>query len=143
MDTLYSLATTNRRTLRVCININSVFQEVARIKKEKENLEQQLKTMGLTPQAGPSYLPSLAEMKSGPNVVLSGLPMEPPSRDRSYTTDSYAGDLNIAPEFTSNRNDEMDMGPRIRTSSMGEGAIETRDLNTVKVEVLWSDFSQC
>jgi hypothetical protein len=78
-------------------------------------------------------MPSLAEMKSGPNVVLSGLPSEPPSRDRSNTTDSYAGDLNIAPEFTSNRSEEMDMGPRIRTSSMGEGAIETRDLNTVKV----------
>ena len=89
--------------------------------------------MGLTPQTGPSYMPSLAEMKSGPNVVLSGLPSEPPSRDRSNTTDSYAGDLNIAPEFTSNRSEEMDMGPRIRTSSMGEGAIETRDLNTVKV----------
>ena len=92
--------------------------------------------MGLTPQAGPSYLPSLAEMKSGPNVVLSGLPSEqPPSRDRSYTTDSYAGDLNKAPEFTSNRSDEMDLGPRIRTSSMGEGAQETRDLNTGKVQI--------
>ena len=87
--------------------------------------------MGITPQAGPSYLPSLSEMKSGPNVVLSGLPSEAPSRDRSYTTDSYAGDLNKAPEFTSNRSDEMDLGPRIRTSSMGEGAIE-RD-NPVKV----------
>ncbi|CAB3983715.1 synaptic functional regulator FMR1-like isoform X1 [Paramuricea clavata] len=110
----------------------SHLEEVARIKKEKESLEQQLKNMGLTPQTGPSYMPSLAEMKSGPNVVLSGLPLEPPSRDRSNTTDSYAGDLNIAPEFTSNRSEEMDMGPRIRTSSMGEGAIETRDLNTVK-----------
>ena len=107
---------------------------MARIKKEKENLEQQLKNMGLTPQAGPSYLPSLAEMKSGPNVVLSGLPLEPPSRDRSYTTDSYAGDLNKAPEFTSNRSDEMDLGPRIRTSSMGEGVLESRDLNPAKVQ---------
>ena len=89
--------------------------------------------MGLTPQAGPSYMPSLAEMKSGPNVVMSGFPSEQPSRDRSYTNDSYAGDLNKAPEFTSSRDDEMDLGPRIRTSSMGEGAIETRDLNAVKV----------
>ncbi|XP_028405557.1 synaptic functional regulator FMR1-like [Dendronephthya gigantea] len=110
----------------------SHLEEVARIKKEKENLEQQLKNMGLTPQNGPSYLPSLAEMRSGPNVVLSGIPLEPASRDRSYTTDSYAGDLNVAPEFTSNRSDEMDLGPRIRTSSMGEGAVETRDLSTVK-----------
>lgn len=106
---------------------------MARIKKEKENLEQQLKNMGLTPQMGPSYMPSLAEMKSGPNVVLPGLFLEPPSRDRSNTTDSYAGDLNKAPEFTSSRSDEMELGPRIRTSSMGEGAVESREVNAVKV----------
>ena len=96
-------------------------------------MEQQLRNMGQIPQTGPSYLPSLADMKCGPNVVLSGLPTEPP-RDRSYTTDSYAGDLNIAPEFTSSRSDEMDsLELRIRTSSMGEGAAETRDMPANKV----------
>lgn len=81
--------------------------------------------MGLSPQAGPSYLPSLAEMRTGTNIAMSGLDT---SRDRSFTTESYAGDLNKAPEFTSNRSDEVDLGPRIRTSSMNEAGVETRDL---------------
>ena len=110
-----------------------LFQEVGKIKKEKEVLEQQLRSMGLTPQAGPSYLPTLAEMKSGPNFVLPGYDPEPP-RDRSYTAESYAGDLNKGPEFISTRNDETDsLGPRIRTSSQGESALEGRDMPTVKV----------
>lgn len=110
----------------------SHLEEVCKIKKEKEVLEQQLRNMGFVPQAGPSYLPTLAEMKCGPNVVLTGYAPET-TRDRSYTTDSYAGDLNKGPEFTSNRDDESEsLGPRIRTSSQGESALEGRDLPAVK-----------
>lgn len=107
-------------------------EEVGKIKKEKEALEQQLRSMGFVPQTGPSYLPSLAEMKSGPNVVFPGCDVMM-QRDRSYTSESYAGDLNKGPEFTSTRDDETDsLGPRIRSSSMGENAQDGRELPTAK-----------
>lgn len=72
-------------------------------------------------------------MKSGPNVVFPGCDVVM-QRDRSYTSESYAGDLNKGPEFTSTRDDEIDSsGPRIRSSSMGENAQDGRELPTTKV----------
>lgn len=116
---------------------------MGKIKKEKEILEQRLRSMGFVPQAGPSYLPTLAEMKSGPNVVFPGCDVMMP-RDRSFTTESYAGDLNKGPEFTSTRNDETEsLGPRIRSSSLGESAQDGRDLPTVKVSLCTCMSTSC
>ncbi|XP_031557475.1 synaptic functional regulator FMR1-like [Actinia tenebrosa] len=98
-------------------------KEVENMKKEKEQLDQQLQSMGINPPLGPSYIPTPAEMRSGTNLVIATHdPSVVGSRDRSLTTDSYGGDLNEAMSISTNpgQKGKTNTTLRIRSSSESE-----------------------
>lgn len=103
------------------------------MKREKEQLDQQLQSMGINPLPGPSYIPTPAEMRSGTNLVIATHdPSAGGSRDRSLTTDSYGGDLCEAMTLSTNpgQKGKSNTTVRIRSSSESDNTTESGRLST-------------
>jgi len=92
------------------------------MKKEKETLDQQLRSMGINPPQGPSYLPTPAEMRPGPSLSFIGQDKDNmlSVRDRSLTTESYAGDLSEGMYISTKDGPKTKPTIRIRSSSESE-----------------------
>ena len=89
------------------------------MKKEKEVLDTQLRSMGITPPTGPSYIPTPAEMRIGTNLTFPG--MDPNlGRDRSMTTESFGGDIGDAMFVSNPGGKSRPSALRIRSSSESE-----------------------
>lgn len=99
------------------------------MKKEKEVLDQQLRSMGINPPQGPSYLPTPSEMRAGPSLSFIGQDKDNmlSVRDRSLTTESYAGDLSEG-MFVSTK-DEPKTKPSIRIRSSSESEVPENKSN--------------
>ena len=92
------------------------------MKKDKESLDQQLRSMGINPPQGPSYLPTPAEMRPGPSLSFIGQDKDNmlSVRDRSLTTESYAGDLSEGMFVSTKDGPKTKPSIRIRSSSESE-----------------------
>ena len=97
-------------------------QDVEVMKKDKESLDQQLRSMGINPPQGPSYLPTPAEMRPGPSLSFIGQDKDNmlSVRDRSLTTESYAGDLSEGMFVSTKDGPKTKPSIRIRSSSESE-----------------------
>eukprot|EP00794_Sanderia_malayensis_P011285 gene11285-12465_t len=100
----------------------SHLKDVEQLRVEKENIDNQIKVLGLSPTSGP-YFPPPAEMKRQHALSVGHSDFGP--RDRTQTVDSYTGDLMELPVYTGtsdpfNKN-PMSMLTRIRTTSESEG----------------------
>lgn len=98
-------------------------KDVEQMKKEKEVLDQQLRSMGINPPLGPSYLPTPAEMRPGPSLSFIGQDKDNmlSVRDRSLTTESYAGDLSEGMFVSTKDEPKAKSSIRIRSNSESEG----------------------
>ncbi len=98
----------------------SLLQDVEQLRTEKENIDSQIKGLGLSPPSGP-FFPPPAEMKR--QHALSVGQSDAP-RDRTHTVESYTGDLMELPVYIGtdpySRN-PMSLLSRIRTTSESEG----------------------
>ncbi|KAK2564783.1 Fragile X messenger ribonucleoprotein 1-like protein [Acropora cervicornis] len=101
----------------------SHLKDVEQMKKEKEVLDQQLRSMGINPPLGPSYLPTPAEMRPGPSLSFIGQDKDNmlSVRDRSLTTESYAGDLSEGMFVSTKDEPKAKSSIRIRSNSESEG----------------------
>ncbi|XP_029197944.1 fragile X messenger ribonucleoprotein 1 homolog isoform X2 [Acropora muricata] len=101
----------------------SHLKDVEQMKKEKEVLDQQLRSMGINPPLGPSYLPTPAEMRPGPSLSFIGQDKDNmlSVRDRSLTTESYAGDLSEGMFVSTKDEPKAKSTIRIRSNSESEG----------------------
>ena len=92
------------------------------MKKEKETLDQQLRSMGINPPQGPSYIPTPAEMRPGPSLSFIGQDKDNmlSVRDRSLTTESYGGDLSEGMFVSTKDGPKTKPNIRIRSSSESE-----------------------
>ncbi|CAH3020659.1 unnamed protein product [Porites evermanni] len=97
-------------------------RDVEVMKKDKESLDQQLRSMGINPPQGPSYLPTPAEMRPGPSLSFIGQDKDNmlSVRDRSLTTESYAGDLSEGMFVSTKDGPKTKPSIRIRSSSESE-----------------------
>ncbi len=92
------------------------------MKRDKESLDQQLRSMGINPPQGPAYIPTPAEMRPGPSLSFIGqdnnnmLSM----RDRSLTTESFGGDLSEGMSVSTKDGPRTKPTIRIRSSSESE-----------------------
>ena len=98
------------------------WQDVEQMKKEKEVLDQQLRSMGINPPQGPSYLPTPSEMRTGPSLSFIGQDKDNmlSVRDRSLTTESYAGDLSEGMFVSTKDGPKTKPSIRIRSNSESE-----------------------
>ena len=90
------------------------------MKKEKETLDQQLRSMGINPPPGPAYIPTPAEMRPGPSLSFIGQDNMLSIRDRSLTTESFAGDLSEGMSVSTKDGPKAKSSIRIRSSSESE-----------------------
>ena len=92
------------------------------MKKEKEQLDLQLRSMGINPPLGPSYIPTPAEMRPGPSLSFIGQDSNNilSVRDRSLTTESFAGDLSEGMFVSTKDGPKNRPSVRIRSSSESE-----------------------
>lgn len=113
------------RTVWIFFLFLSLFstKDVEQMKKEKEVLDQQLRSMGINPPLGPSYLPTPAEMRPGPSLSFIGQDKDNmlSVRDRSLTTESYAGDLSEGMFVSTKDEPKAKSTIRIRSNSESEG----------------------
>lgn len=101
------------------------------MKREKEALDLQLQSMGISPPSGPSYIPTPAEMRSGTNLVIASQDAtNSGGRDRSLTTESYGGELNEAMSISTNPSQKGRSTVRIRSSSESEGNTEGQKVSS-------------
>ena len=91
------------------------------MKKEKESLDSQLRSMGINPPPGPAYIPTPAEMRPGPSLSFIGQDNMLSIRDRSLTTESFAGDLSEGMFVSTKDGPKTKPTVRIRSSSESEG----------------------
>ena len=93
------------------------------MKKEKESLDQKLRSMGINPPQGPAYIPTPAEMRPGPSLSFIGQDSNNmlSLRDRSLTTESFAGDLSEGMFVSTKDGPKTKPTIRIRSSSESEG----------------------
>lgn len=79
--------------------------------------------MGINPPLGPSYLPTPAEMRPGPSLSFIGQDKDNmlSVRDRSLTTESYAGDLSEGMFVSTKDEPKAKSSIRIRSNSESEG----------------------
>ena len=97
-----------------------MLQDVELMKKEKEGLDQQLRSMGINPPQGPAYIPTPAEMRPGPSLSFIGQDNMLSLRDRSLTTESFAGDLSEGMFVSTIDGPKTKPTIRIRSSSESE-----------------------
>ena len=98
-----------------------IIQDVELMKKEKESLDSQLRSMGINPPPGPAYIPTPAEMRPGPSLSFIGQDNMLSIRDRSLTTESFAGDLSEGMFVSTKDGPKTKPTVRIRSSSESEG----------------------
>jgi len=98
----------------------SHLKDVELMKKEKESLDQQLRSMGINPPQGPAYIPTPAEMRPGPSLSFIGQDNMLSMRDRSLTTESFAGDLSEGMFVSTKDGPRTKPTIRIRSSSESE-----------------------
>lgn len=99
----------------------SHLRDVELMKKEKEGLDSQLRSMGINPPPGPAYIPTPAEMRPGPSLSFIGQDNMLSLRDRSLTTESFAGDLSEGMFVSTKDGPRTKPTIRIRSSSESEG----------------------
>ncbi|XP_020620229.1 synaptic functional regulator FMR1-like isoform X2 [Orbicella faveolata] len=98
----------------------SHLKDVELMKKEKESLDQQLRSMGINPPQGPAYIPTPAEMRPGPSLSFIGQDNMLSLRDRSLTSESFAGDLSEGMFVSTKDGPKTKPTIRIRSSSESE-----------------------
>lgn len=109
------------------------------MKKDKESLDLQLRSMGINPPQGPAYIPTPAEMRPGPSLSFIGHDNNMLSmRDRSLTTESFAGDLSEGMFVSTKDGPKTKPTIRIRSSSESE-APENKGNAQQCSKVRWSD----
>lgn len=105
---------------RLEVFFHFLVQDVEQMKKEKESLDQQLRSMGINPPQGPAYIPTPAEMRPGPSLSFIGQDNMLSLRDRSLTTESFAGDLSEGMYVSTKDGPKTKPSIRIRSSSESE-----------------------
>jgi len=91
-------------------------KDVEDLRMKKENLDQELRIYGVSPPTGP-FFPPPAEMRRQHALSITSQD----GRDRTQTIDSYNGDLDELPVYTSNQSNRNPFhGLRLRTTSETE-----------------------
>jgi len=94
-------------------------KDVEDLRSEKENIDGELRTFGISPPSGP-FFPPPAEMRRQHALSVNSQ-TEAMARDRTQTIESYAGDLAELPVYTSNPTNRHTLASlRVRTTSETE-----------------------
>jgi len=94
-------------------------KDVEDLRNEKENIDNELRTYGISPPSGP-FFPPPAEMRRQHALSVSSQ-TDALARDRTQTIESYAGDLAELPVYTSNPTNRHSLSSlRVRTTSETE-----------------------
>lgn len=94
-------------------------KDVEDLRNEKENIDNELRTYGISPPSGP-FFPPPAEMRRQHALSVTSQDASG-ARDRTQTIESYSGDLDQLPVYTSNPTNRHSLSSlRVRTTSETE-----------------------
>jgi len=102
-------------------------KDVENLRSEKENIDNELRTYGISPPSGP-FFPPPAEMRRQHALSVTSQDGQG-SRDRTQTIESYTGDLHELPVYSSNPNNRHSLS-RVRTTSETESKKEEKTRTT-------------